>query len=126
MAGRCGYKPLKFMKQTLENLLNTTTDRRVIQALKKAAIIAQQYELASELRTIETTKFPLTDEEKSAHKTAHQFNIGLRMLNFNISPKNTWSLYQLAVLYSKKKGRMTMDCVEKIRDEATVLFRDED
>lgn len=114
------------MKQTLENLLETTTDRRVIKKLKEAAVIAQNYELASDLRTIETTKFPLTEEEKTAHKLASQMSNALRMLGFTTDDKASYQIYQMAVLYSKKKGKVSMECAAKIKDEATVLFRDFD
>ena len=83
--------------------------------LKNTAVRCQQFELASQLRELETSLYPETDEEKEAKKLAKEINLVFRMVELNVSEDVCWLISQALKVHTKTKGKFsTLDATKLI------------
>lgn len=97
------------MQQLLTDLVEKAKEnKKGLIMLKNTAFRCQQFELASQLRKLETSLFPETDEEKKAKKLAKEINLVLRMVELNVSEDVCWLISQTLKTHSKMKGKFSI------------------
>ena len=97
------------MQQLLTDLVEKAKgNKKGLIMLKNTAVRCQQFELASQLRELETSLFPETDEEKEAKKLAKEINLVLRMVELNVSDDVCWLISQTLKTHSKMKGKFSI------------------
>jgi hypothetical protein len=107
------------MEQLLNELLEKAkTDKKSLKMLKETAVRCQQFELASQLRELETTIFPETDEEKEAKN----INVALRMVDLNVSNDVCWLINETLKTYSKMKGKFSAKDAAQLMAKRKELF----
>ena len=99
-----------------------TKDRRVLQALKKVAVVIQSYELASNLRNIETELFPEAKTTNDEYKEAEKFKGCLNMTQVNTSTKMAYTILRVAKKFIELGGNYDIDTASKINYEANNVF----
>lgn len=103
---------LEFAKKDKKSLLN----------LKNTAVMCQRYELASQLREIETNLFPETKEEKMAKYVAHELSSVLRLVNLEVPDKVCYLIMETIKVYNKKKTSITIKDASKILANEKKIF----
>lgn len=111
----------------MENLLTDLVEKakgnkKGLIMLKNTAVRCQQFELASQLRELETSLFPTTDEEKEAKKIAKEINLVLRMVELNVSEDTCWLIGQTLKIHSKMKGKFSIHDASKLIVKRKELF----
>jgi hypothetical protein len=111
----------------MENLLNKLLEsakenKKGLILLKNTAVTCQNYELASNLRELEKTLFPVTETQKSAKDRAKHLNLIFRMVGLNIAEKQCWIIEEALKGYNKKKGKFGIDDASKIEFTAAEYF----
>lgn len=113
------------MTEKLNELLEKAkTDKRVMLALKTAAVKASCFDLASELRQLETSLFPETEEIKKAKEIGRLNRISLGMVGINTDDANAWLISETMRYSSKMKGKFDTDTASKLKWDMHQLFAD--
>jgi len=86
--------------------------------LKLAAIAANQFNLAAQLRDIERESFPDTEDELYAK----DINLVLRMVGINPDPRQCWLIGKTMQAYLKSKGKFSIAQATKIQSESDKIF----
>lgn len=111
------------MEQLFKQLIEAAKkNRKGLIRLKNAAVTLQEFELASQLRELETKNFPETEEVKAAKKQAKDLNLLFRMVDLNVSEDKCWLIAETLKLYNKKKGKFDIKDAAKIRAKEVELF----
>lgn len=92
-------------------------DRSLLRMLKLLAVKGKQFELASELRRLETEMFPASDQEKVAKEVAQC----LSMVGLTCNDETAWKTYMAVKEYIKKEGEFTIRDASLIKAEAKKL-----
>jgi hypothetical protein len=103
---------LEFAKKDKKSLLN----------LKNTAVMCERYELASQLREIETNLFPETKEDKMAKYVAHELSSVLRLVNLEVPDKVCYLIMETIKVYNKKKTSITIKDASKILANEKKIF----
>lgn len=111
-------KIIELLKPVIEK---SKTDRKIIAALKDVAVKAQAYELAFELRSIET-EIPKTDEEKDIEKISRLF----RMVGLNGSDKAAFLISEAIKGFNEKGDDFDLRSASLIITKANELFGKDD
>jgi len=98
------------------------TNRKHFAQLKAVAVACQQYELASELRTLETETFPETEEVKKEKLRAKQVRHVLSMVNANAGEDVCWMIDAAISKLNEKGGSFSIEDASEIRYKASELF----
>jgi hypothetical protein len=98
------------------------TDKRTLLAFKNAAVRSKQFELAANLRELETTLFPESEEAKKAKAEAKKINLLFRMVGVDAPEHIGWLIAQALRLHSKKKGKFSVDDAERLKHQCKELF----
>lgn len=111
------------MEQLFKQLIEAAKkNRKGLIRLKNAAVTLQEFELASQLRELETKNFPETEEVKAAKKQAKDLSLLFRMVDLNVSEDKCWLIAETLKLYNKKKGKFDIKDAAKIRAKEVELF----
>lgn len=109
------------MEQLLNDLLEKAkTDKKSLNMLKTTAIRCQQFELAAQLRELETSIFPESEEEKEAKN----INVVLRMVELNVPNDICWLINETLKTYSKMKGKFSIKEATELIHKRKELFFD--
>jgi hypothetical protein len=93
------------------------TDKKLLRQLKNAAVRGQDFELASQLREMETELFPRSQEAKDAKAKASDLSLLFRMIELNVAESTCWLLSETLSLHQKKKGKFDL------KDAAALVAR---
>lgn len=111
------------MQQLLTDLVEKAKgNKKGLIMLKNTAVRCQQFELASQLRELEISLFPETDEEKEAKKLAKEINLVLRMVELNVSEDVCWLISNTLKVHSKKKGKFSIKEASELIVKRKELF----
>lgn len=111
------------MQKLLNDLVEKVKcNKKGLIMLKNTAVRCQQFELASQLRELETSLFPETDEEKAAKKLAKEINLLFRMVGLNVSEDVCWIIHEAIKCHSKKKGKFSIEDAAKLVVKRKELF----
>lgn len=111
------------MQKLLNDLVEKAKcNKKGLIMLKNTAVRCQQFELASQLRELETSLFPETDEEKAAKKLAKEINLLFRMVELNVSEDVCWIIHEAIKCHSKKKGKFSVEDAAKLVIKRKELF----
>lgn len=94
--------------------------------LKNALVTLQQYEMASELRSLELKYFPETEETKLAKLEAINLELLFRMVGLNISVEAAYLISKTLEVYNEKRGEFTVDDGVSLQHRNNELFFKED
>lgn len=115
------------MQRLIEQLIESAkTNKKALLALKNAAVIAQQFELAANIREIEKTNFPLSVEQKAAKERVSKLKIALAMTDIKTDDGTLWMVDQVIKKFNKKKGKFDLSDAAAIGSERDKLFDRED
>lgn len=111
------------MEKLLTGLVETAKgNKKGLIMLKNTAIRCQQFELAAELRELERTLFPETDEEKEAKKLSKELNLVFRMVELNVAEDTCWLISQTFNAHTKMKGKFSIHDASKLIAKRKELF----
>ena len=96
--------------------------KKELLSLKNAAVVCQQYELAANIRQIETTLFPETEETKAAKMLAKELQTLFKMVELDVKEEICWLVYQVVKGYSKKKGSFSLKDAAKLIAKRNDIF----
>lgn len=106
------------MEQLLFHLIEKAKkNKKGLIMLKNAAVLCQEFKLASELRQLEKTFFPETEEEKGAKKHAQKIDHVLRMVEINLPYDVCWLISKTLKTHSKMNGKFS------IKEAAELLLK---
>lgn len=98
------------MDTLLRQLIEATKqNRKGFRFLKNAAIICQQFELASLLRDIEKEAFPETEEVKRIKKESRDLANAFKMVDLRVSDELAYLISETIKKHNEKKGEFTVD-----------------
>lgn len=109
----------KLIKEAVEA---AKKNRKGLCRLKKAAVTLQAYELASQLREIETKNFPETEDVKAANKKSKDLALLFRMVQLEIPTDKCWLIAETLKVYNKKKGKFDLMDAAKLLAKKEELF----
>jgi hypothetical protein len=115
------------MEQLLTNLVKAAKkDKKGLRQLKNTAVRCQQFELAAELRDIETQLFPESQESKEAKVEAQKIKTALAMVELNVSYDICWIIAQTIKVYIEKQGEFSIhDAAELLVKQKEIFFDNE-
>ena len=100
-------------------------NRKGFNRLKNAVVTCQQYELASELRTIEKEAFPETEEVMAAKAQAKKLSIAFRMVDLNINESTCWLIEQTLNKLNEKNSEFSVSDAVALRLKVEELYESE-
>jgi len=100
-------------------------DKRLLKALKGMAVKAQQFELACNLREMETSLFPESEEVKKIKEQAKRTNLLLRMVDVQTNDAICWIVNEAIKIDTKKKGKFSMDDAHNLIQKRKEIFEEE-
>ena len=103
-----------------------TKDRRTLRLLKNVAIKAQNFELASELRTLELEKYPEANTHNDNYKEASSFAGCLLMTECRVTAKIAYKVLAAARAFEKMKEGYDLDTASKIIHDTDFIFGEEE
>ena len=111
------------MEELLSNFIEEAKkDKSKLLALKQAAVKSSQYELAANLRALETELFPESEEVKSAKKRAEKLNLVFRMVELNIPNEIAWLVERTVKRYWKRRGNFDLKDAAELIDMKDKIF----
>ena len=111
------------MKIDLNELLESgKKDKNILILLKNVAVKSLNYELASQLREMETTLFPPTKEEKTAKAIVNDHRLLFQLLGMQASERGIYSIVEGMKAFGKMKGKFDLETASKIRAKADEIF----
>lgn len=111
------------MENQLNDLLEKAKkDKRTLVFLKNAAVRSQMFDLASQLRTMETELFPKTDEQKAAENIGKEMDTALRMVNVNAGEPTSWLIYKTFLKFQELGGEFSIKDAVALKFEMKHLF----
>jgi hypothetical protein len=111
----------ELLNQLLEK---AKTDKRTLLAIKNAAVRGQQFELAANIRELEKSCFPETEEEKEAKEMAEKLNLLFRMVELTVSKDLCWLIGAVMEEHRKKKGKFSIEDAVRLKSKKRDLFID--
>lgn len=114
------------MEELLKKMLDEAkNDKKALRNMKELAVKNQQYELAANLREWENKLFPLSDEQKEAHKTGRVIAAILSMTcQSKINSNAAWLINETIKSYNAKGGQFSIDDASELRTKAEQLFEE--
>lgn len=109
----------KLIKEVIEA---AKKNRKGLCRLKNAAVTLQAYELASQLREIETINFPVTPAIKKANIEATDLVQLFKMVEMEIPKDKCWLISEALKCYNKKKGNFSLMDAAKLLAKKEELF----
>ncbi len=111
------------MEKLLLGLLESAKkDKNGLIRLKNTAVRCQNFELASELRTLELKLFPETKEEKDAKELVKKLDLVFRMVDLKIDDRTIWVIQETMKVYGKKKGKFDLKDASTIVAKSKEIF----
>lgn len=112
------------MEQLLLALLEAAKkDRKGFIYLKETAVRCQQFELASELRQLETTLYPETEYVKLEKDKAQKLSSVLWIfLNQEIPVSLAWQIKEVVTAFNEKGMQLTIDESSEITFKRIEIF----
>lgn len=115
------------MEHLIKNLIaEANKDRKGLIRLKNAAVTLGQFELAAQLREIETKNFPETKAVKVAKEKAKELSSIFRLIDLKVSEDKCWLIAETIKVYNKKKDKFTIKDAAILRAKEVELFFTED
>ena len=102
-------------KQILEMFEKASTDKTLLKMFKEMAVKAQNFELASSLRAIETLHFSETEETKKEKDDALAIAKVLYLIGFNLNEDTAWIISQAIRKYDENKDFSCEDANKLIK-----------
>lgn len=114
------------MKQNLDKLLAAAkTNRKILKQLKRAALLAECFDTAAELRTLELEHF--LEQSKASEMAAEfgsNFSVALNMAGVGTNPATAWLIAETLKVFEAKKGNFSLDDGVELKHKVQELFLD--
>lgn len=108
----------------IENFIEDCKQSKYLMCqLKNLAVKSQNYELAAELRLLETQLFPETIETERQKKISDDVVKFLSMFGYNVNPKCAWTMNEAFKKYHQNGSVSDVEYVD-IQKRANELFVD--
>lgn len=113
-------------QQHLEKLLTVAkTNHRVLQSLKRAALLAECFDTAAELRALETEHFvEQASASEVAAKFGNEFSVALGMSGVNTNALTAWLIAETFKVFEAKKGDFSLEDGVELKHKVEELFLD--
>lgn len=111
-------------KELLQLLEKAKQDKKCLVELKNTAVSGMEFELAAELRFLETSLFPESEEVKIAKKQAKDLRLLFQMVELNISEDIAWLIAATLKTYNKKKGNFDLKNAVELISKRKEYFND--
>lgn len=114
------------MEQNLDKLLAAAkTNRKVLKQLKRAALLAECFDTAAELRALETEHFgEQVKASEAAAEFGSNFSVALNMAGVNSSPLTAWLIAETLKVFEAKKGDFSLEDGVELKHKVEELFLD--
>jgi|ERR1700760_321889 len=112
------------MEQLLIALLEAAKkDRKGLIYLKETAVKCQQFELASQIRSLETSLFPETEYIKLEKLKSAQLRAALELvLKQHVDTSWAWQIKEVVSVFNEKGGQFSVDDATEIAFKRIEIF----
>lgn len=97
-------------------------DKRVMIKLKELLVVAGQYGLAAEIRSMQEKYHPISKADALEISKGKKIKTLLGMVRINTDERSAWLIYNTIVSYQKKKGKFAVSDAVELELKAERLF----
>lgn len=114
------------MENKLDKLLAAAkTNRNVLRQLKRAALLADCFDTAAELRALETEHFgEQVKASEAAAEFGSNFSVALNMAGIGTNPATAWLIAETLRVFEAKKGDFSLEDGVALKHKVEELFLD--
>ena len=115
------------MEQLISQMIEAAKkDKRLLISLKNTAVKGQQFELAVQLRELETSLFPESEEQKQAKDVGDKTRLVLQMVELNVPDDVSWLISATLKKYFKMGGKFSIREASELIAKRKQLFSNDD
>lgn len=110
-------------QKQFENIIEKAkSNKLIIRHLKNAAVHAQEYVFAAELRDIEKEAFPETQEHIDVKKLVKETDLAFRMVQVGVEEIAVYRIIKAYEALKKKKGKFDIKDAAEIIAKSNEIF----